>query len=190
MQGQEETEEDFVPPNTRPTDGGRPGNTDIMFNEYVQPRFKQNVFPREYVPDYRLDDYYSDVERQRGRKRPHPGFDYYGDGINRLAYMGTSDDMTSPDFQKKNRNRNKAFDTLSRQYGEARPDTIADNRYQGIRPQAKGHRFREPHEKFGNSEFGVAQGTRPTPSSISKSRGSKYKCMTVTHNTVVVKWLP
>ncbi|XP_021344307.1 uncharacterized protein LOC110444234 isoform X1 [Mizuhopecten yessoensis] len=88
--------------------------------------------------------------------------------MNRLPYMGTADDMASPDIQMKNRNRNKVFDSLSRHYGETSRDTVADNRFNGIQPETQGRNFHDPRKKFGESEFGLAHGTRTMPAPVKK----------------------
>lgn len=102
------------------------GNDDVLYKNnmndnkpYVLSKNRyhennQNVYPREYHPDYNLNDYYDNVEMLRNRKRFHrPSYDYYDDDdsdMDRYRYFGNNDNLEMPLASVKNRNRQKIFD--------------------------------------------------------------------------------
>lgn len=87
-----------------------------LSNRYRNPR-RQNVYPRDYSPDYGLNDYYNDIESRRNRKNyRQPVYDYYNsEDSHRYPYDQRRGNLnTGSDYQTKSRNRNKAFDSASK----------------------------------------------------------------------------
>ncbi|KAK3098853.1 hypothetical protein FSP39_023767 [Pinctada imbricata] len=100
-------------------------NTDLVNQDNIYQQESDGMYPREFIPDYNMNDYYNELENQRARKRFH-----------------SSPYASRPTYQRRplyNLNNNDNLDYYDEdvggyQYGEKDPNL--SSRYKGLGGQA------------------------------------------------------